>query len=97
MQQSSDSTLAAPVLRTVTVRHLGSFDASILKEISSRLEQLKYRPRVETPYDQKKVDNMKKVLQDLWKERGGAVNADSKLMQIRDTRYAVLEFVVYKQ
>jgi hypothetical protein len=96
-QQSSNSTLAAPMLRRVVVQHLGSFDATTLEEISSRVRQIRYRPRVATPYDQGKVDNMKKVLQRLWKERGVAVNVDSKLTQIRDTRYAILEFVVYKQ
>ena len=96
-QQSANSTLAAPVLRRVVVQHLGSFDATMVEEISLRVGQITYRPRVETRYDQKKVDNVKKVLQQLWKERGVAVNVDSKLTQIRDTRYAVLEFVIYKQ
>ena len=40
---------------------------------------------------------MKKVLQELWKQRGVLVNVESQLTQIRDTRYTILEFLVYKQ
>jgi hypothetical protein len=96
-QKLINSSVAAPVLRRVVVRHLGSFDATKLEEIEVRVGRVVNRPRVETPYDQEKVDNMKKVLQELWKERGVSVNVDSQLTQIRDTRYAMLEFLVYKQ
>jgi hypothetical protein len=95
-QVEKKSDVAAPILRRVLVRHLGSFDANLLEEVDARVGQITYRPRVETPYDQDKVDNMKKVLQELWKERGVSVAVDSRLTQIRDTHYAILEFTVYK-
>jgi hypothetical protein len=95
-QAVKNSDVAPPVLRRVVVRHLGSFDANLLEEVETRVGQIVYRPRVETPYDQDKVDNMKKVLQELWKERGVSVAVGSQLTQIRDTRYAILEFTVCK-
>ena len=85
------------MLRRIVVRHLGSFDATKLEEVEELVGRVVNRPRVEAPYDQEKVDNMKKVLQELWKERGVSVNVDSQLTQVRDTRYAILEFLVYKQ
>jgi hypothetical protein len=96
-QELNNSSVAAPVLRRVVVRHLGSFNATKLEEVEERVGRVVNRPRVETPYDLDKVDNMKKVLQELWKERGVSVNLDSQLTQVRDTRYAILEFLVYKQ
>ena len=96
-QQLNNSNVAAPVLRRVVVRHLGSFDATMLEEVSTRVGQIVYRPRVETPFDQDKVDIMKTALQELWKARGVSVNVDSQLSQICDSRYAILEFIVYKQ
>jgi hypothetical protein len=94
-QQLNNSNVAAPVLRRVVVRHLGSFDATMLEEVAARAGQVVYRPRVETPYDQTKLDSMQEVLQELRQERGVSVNVESKLTQIRDTRYAILEFVIY--
>ena len=95
-QAVKNSDVVVPVLRRVMVRHLGSFDATMLEEVATRIGQIVNRPRVETPYDQDRVDNMKKLLQELWKERGVSVAVDSQLTQVRDTRYAILEFTVYK-
>jgi hypothetical protein len=95
-QPVKTSDAVVPLLRRVVVRHLGSFDSTMLEEVSTRVLQIVYRPRVGTPYDQHKVGYMKKVLQELWKERGVSVAVNTQLTQIRDTRYALLEFVVYK-
>ena len=48
-------------------------------------------------YDQKKVDDMKKVLEDFWRERGIAVEVRTSLtLVLAAPRYAFLEFEVYK-
>ena len=102
-QQSGSVITAAPLLRRVETKHHG-FDGATLNDAKlSELEayEVKYRqdlPTVETAYDQKKVDNMKKVLEDFWKERGIAVEVRTTVTQVaKARRYAVLEFDVYKQ
>jgi len=61
-------------------------------------EHAKNRPKVETAYDQKKVDEMKKALGDFWKEKGIAVEVRTTLTQLpKRPRYGILEFDVSKQ
>lgn len=73
-------------------------DAAVTKEEEYVEKHLQDRPRVETTYDQKKVDDMKKVLENFWKERGIAVEVRTTLTPVVTApRYAFLEFDVYKQ
>jgi len=59
------------------------------------------RPRVETAFDQNKVENMVKALEQFWKNRGIAVEVRVRVNNLTEvpngSRYAVLEFDVYKQ
>ena len=96
-KQPSNSSVSAPILRRVGLRNLGTFDRSTMGEIAARIDQLDDRPRVETPYNQAKVNHMKTALQQMWKEKGINVGVASKLTQICNSHAAILEFIVYKQ
>jgi hypothetical protein len=96
-QQPSNSSVSAPILCRVVLRNLGTFDHSTMGEIAARIDQLDCRPRVETPYNQAKVDHMKTALQQMWKEKGINVGVESRLTQIPNSHAAILEFIVYKQ
>jgi hypothetical protein len=85
------------------VKHRG-FDDTGLNEEACNEEQnylsahLENRPTVETAYDQRKVDDMRKVLRDFWRARGISVEVRTTLTQLPNSaRYAVLEFDVDKQ
>ena len=99
-QQQSNGT---PLLRRVEVRSHGFDDSTMNDTVRNEQEQylemhLRDRPSVETSYDQKKADAMKKVLEDFWKERGIAVEVRSTLKPVPHApRYAVLELDEYKQ
>lgn len=99
-QQQSNAT---PLLRRVAVKphgfDEGTMNDTVVNDQEQYLEKhLKDRPRVETSYDQEKADEMKKVLEDFWKERGIVVEVRITLKPVpRAPRYAVLEFDEYKQ
>ena len=101
--KSQQQSKAPPLLRRVGVGHHGFDDGTMNDTVVNEEEQylekhFKDRPRVETSYDQKKADEMKKVLEDFWKERGIAVEVRVALKPVpRAPRYAVLEFDEYKQ
>ena len=101
--KSQKQSNATPLLRRIAVAPHGFDDGTMNDTVANEQEQylekhLKDRPRVETPYDQKKADEMKKVLEDFWKERGIAVEVHINLKPVpRAPRYAVLEFDEYKQ
>jgi hypothetical protein len=98
----SSGNAAAPLLRRVAIKHHGFTDATlndaIVEKEVARLDQLKDRQTVETPYDQAKVDRMKQALDDFWKERGITVAISTSLTPVSNTpRYAILTFEVLKQ
>ena len=93
----------APLLRRVVVKHIGftgdaALNDAIVDEEWKSIRKLPDEcPRVETPYDQAKVDHMKEVLRDFWKERGITVEVRTTLTQVPNaSRYAILEFDVYR-
>jgi hypothetical protein len=92
-----------PVLRRVILSHPGcvTCNDSILSSEEKYLnEHVKERPRVESVYQQKSVDDMKQALEDFWNERGIAIEVSSKLTQVMSAShrpYAVLEFQVYRK
>jgi hypothetical protein len=102
-QQPSNPSVAAPLLRRVGVKPHGFDDATLNDTVMNEQEEyvrkhLKDRPMVETVYNQKKADEMKKVFEDFWKERGIAVEVRTTLKPVPSApRYATLEFDVYKQ
>jgi hypothetical protein len=56
------------------------------------------RPRVETFYDQKKVDDTRRALEGFWKARGITVEISTNLTQVPSApRYAFLSFTVYQK
>jgi len=56
------------------------------------------RVTVETAYDQKKVEEMSKALEDFWKERGINVGVRTTLAPIpKAPRYAALTLELYKR
>lgn len=102
-QQPGTPRVAPPLLRRIIVKHRG-FDDTALNEKACNEEQdylsahLEDRPAVETAYDQRKVDDMRKVLKDFWQARGISVEVRTTLTQLPNSnRYAVLEFDVDKQ
>jgi len=95
---------AAPVLRLVGVKHHGfdpTLDETMMNEEEEYVNKLGDRPRVETAFDQNKVENMVKALEQFWKNRGIAVEVRVRVNNLTEvpngSRYAVLEFDVYKQ
>lgn len=98
-QQTSLSDV--PILRRVVLSHPGCVtcnDSILASEEKYLDEHVKERPRVESVYQQKSVDDMKQALEDFWRERGIAVEVSSKLTQVTSAArrpYAVLEFQVY--
>ena len=102
-QQPTKPSVATPLLRGIVVRPHGFDDATLNDTVLDEQKEyvnkhLKNGPTVETVYDQKKADEMKKVLEDFWKERGVTVEVRATLKQPPITpRYAILEFDIYKQ
>jgi hypothetical protein len=93
----------APLLRRIAVKHIGfTGDAALNDAIVDEEQKAIWKnpdesPKVETPYNQTKVDHMKEVLRDFWKERGITVEVRTTLTQVPNApRYAALEFDVYR-
>ena len=94
-----------PILRRVVLSHPGCVtcnDSILASEEKYLNEHLKERPRVESFYQQKSVDDMKQALEDFWRERGIAVEVSSKPTQVlrvprRAPNYAVLEIQVCRK
>ena len=94
-----------PILQRVALSHPGCVtcnDSILANEEKYLNEHLKERPRVESVYQQKSVDDMKQALEDFWRERGIAVEVSSKLTQVttsarRAPHYAALEIQVYRK
>jgi hypothetical protein len=90
-----------PILRRVVLSHPGCVtcnDSILASEEKYLNEHVTERPRVESVYRQKSVDDMKQALEDFWRERGIAVEVSSNLTQVTSApHYAVLEFQVYRK
>ena len=100
--QQPSTVVAAPLLRRVVINQHAFGDAcndAILDEQQLYIEKhVPNRPRVETAYDQQKVDEMSKALEDFWKERGIIVEVRTTLTPMPHApRYAALKFEVYKR
>lgn len=83
---------AVPILRSVAVKYRGFDDATLndttAQEQKEYLEKfLKDPPSVETPYDQKKADEMAKLIESFWKEKGVEVEVSSTLTPIPNTKH----------
>ncbi len=91
----------APILRILATKYHG-FDSATLNDTTVREQQeylerfTKDVPHVETPYDQKKVDEMKRLLTAFWKEKGVEVEVRSILTPIPNTRFARVIFDVQR-
>ena len=95
-KSQSDATIAAPRLRRIVIIHQHALcdDAGGLYDYLDA--HLPDRIRVETAYDQTKVDEMSKAIEDFWKAQGINVGVRTTLTSIPTApRYAVLKFEVY--
>ena len=89
-----------PRLRRITFKHHGFGDvlndAVVDAEQNYIVEHLPDRLRVEEYYEQRKLDDMKKALEEFWSKRSIAVEVSSSLTQVAaGSRYAILLFDVY--
>jgi hypothetical protein len=102
-QPPSRPSAAALLLRNIRVKPHGFDDATLNDTVLGEREEylkkhLKDGPMVETAYDQKKADEMKKAIEAFWKERGLKVKVRVTLKPLPQApRYATLEFDEYKQ
>ena len=82
------------MLRQVAFRcHLGA-DQAECADVYDLLRGSAAMPTVERTYDQKQIDNACNAIREAFAQRGISVNVETRLTQIRDTRYAKLEFLV---
>ena len=75
----------------------GSFKRVSPDEIGHRLTEKGLFPLVEKPYDQAKLDLIKKEIKKIYKERGITVEAESVLNSTSSPRYVEVFIEVYKQ
>jgi hypothetical protein len=98
--QQSSVAHSALLLRRIVLKHPGCItcnDALMNQEEEYVEQHVKERPRVESLYQQKVVDDMKQALENFWRERGVEVKVTTTLTQVPSAaRYAVLEFQVCK-
>ena len=100
--QQQKSPTPVPGLQRVEVNyhHFGDNapNTAAVNAAQVRLSKLLDRSKVETVYDPAIVDEMKKVLEDFWAERGVTVEVRGTLSPWpRSTDYVVLQFDVYQQ
>lgn len=100
--RQSSTSVATPLLRRVAINQHALSDIcndAILDEEEIYIKKhVLDRPTVETAYDQRKVDEMSKALEDFWKERGISVGVRTTLTSIpKAPRYAALTFELYKR
>ena len=94
----SSTTIAAPRLRRIVIHQRALCDNGNDGGLYDYLDKhLPDRIRVETAYDQTKVDEMSNAIENFWKEQGINVGVRTTLTSIpRTPRYAVLKFEVYR-
>jgi hypothetical protein len=94
----SGTIIAAPRLRRIVINQHALCDTGNAGGLDDYLDKhLPDRISVETAYDQRKVDEMSKVIEEFWKEQGINVGVRTTLTSIPTAqRYAVLKFEVYK-
>jgi hypothetical protein len=91
---------AAPRLRRIAFEHHGFGDLLNDAKINEEQEYVNKRGRltVEAAYDQKKVDETKKALEDFWNSRGVLVEVSTTLTSLPNrVQYASLRFDIYKK
>ncbi len=96
-QRSSQSKGASLMVRRFALHYNGSFKRVSPDEIGHRLTQMGLLPLVDKPYDQAKLDLIKKEIKKIYKERGIAVDAESVLNSTSSPRYVEVFIEVYKQ
>jgi maltose-binding protein MalE len=98
-KSQSDATIAVPRLRRIVINQHALRDTGNAGGLDDYLDKhLPDRITVETAYDQTKVDEMSKAIEDFWKEQGINVGVRTTLTSIPTApRYAVLKFEVYRR
>jgi hypothetical protein len=96
-QPSIQSGNASLMVRRFALHYNGSFKRVSPDEIGHRLTQKGLLPLVDKPYDQAKLDLIKKEIKKIYKERGIEVDAESVLNSTSSPRYIEVFIEVYKQ
>lgn len=96
-QQSNENRSASLMVRRFALHYNGSFKRVSPDEIAHRLTQKGLLPLVEKPYDQAKLDLIKKEIKKIYKEKGITVDAESVLNSTSSPRYVEVFIEVYKQ
>lgn len=98
-KSQSDATVAAPRLRRIVINQHALRDTGNAGGLDDYLDKhLPDRITVETAYDQTKVDEMSRAIEDFWKAQGINVGVRTTLTSIPTApRYAVLKFEVYRR
>jgi hypothetical protein len=88
------------LLRGVVFKHHGfggTVDEAVIRE-EERYINNRGRLSVEAAYDEMKVVQMRKELEDFWKGRGVTVEVSTNLTQVPSApRYVILEINIYKK
>jgi hypothetical protein len=98
-QQQAVPVTTVPILQQVAFKHHGFGDLANDVNMNEEQESLNKTGRITagTLYGQKKVDEMKKALEDFRKGRGVIVKVNATLTPIPDKRHTFLRFDIYKK
>ncbi|MGB2672889.1 MAG: hypothetical protein WAO11_19430 [Candidatus Acidiferrum sp.] len=96
-QQSNQNRSASLMVRKFALHNNGSFKRVPADEIGHRLTQKGLLPLVEKPYDQAKLNLIKKEIKKIYEEKGITVDAESVLNSTSSPRYVEVLIEVYKQ
>jgi hypothetical protein len=98
-QQPAVPVTTVPILQRVAFKHHGFGDLANDVNMNEEQEYLNKTGRITagTLYDQKKVDETKKALEDFWKSRGIMVEINATLTPLPDKRHTSLRFDIYKK
>ena len=87
------------ILQRIAFKHHGFGDLASDVNMNEEQEYLDKTGRITagTLYDQKKVDETKKTLEDFWKSRGVMVEVNATLTPLPDKRHTSVRFDIYKK
>jgi Surface antigen variable number repeat len=98
-QQPAVPVTTVPTLQRITFKHHGFGDLANDVNMKEEQEYLYKTGRITvgTLYDQEKVDETKRTLEDFWKSRGVMVEVNATLAPLPDKRHISVRFDIYKK
>ena len=98
-QRPAVQVTTVPILQRIDFKHHGFGDLANDVNMNEEQEYLDKTGRITagTLYDQKKVDETKKTLEDFWKSRGVMVEVNATLTPLPDKRHTSVRFDIYKK